>query len=670
MKKTLLTIIVLLTMVQLNAQVTVALGSAYDMVAGTKVYIPVTVTGLDASNSGTPILAAEFHIFFDNQNVEYDTTANFTTLTPPSEWIYGASETQYGNTWIDDNLNVISFPDGTVLFEVVFDYKGGETILDLDSSRCYLVDANFTYLPVAQVIDGIITPAAGSDQSVWTGEGDWNTSANWSNGVPGINTIAVIESGNTEINSGANCKSLTVNANASIHVMPGFSLTVSEGIANNGGFFIESEASATGSVISNGTVTGSGNFTTEQFVDFSNNRSHLVCSPLSSTTGAVFSGLTPEKYTEPLAAFEGLGDGDVISNANGVRVTADVASTLTFNGAFNSAGVSLSNLSYSAAANTEHKGLNLIGNPFPSALVADLSTWEKSGVGNGVYVWDGYKFKCWNGITGNLTDGIIPAMQGFFIRTDNEGASLDVSAASRIHSNLPYYKNSMDNLLNHLVLRFEKKDDPDHFDEAFIHIKEGSVINYSSESDVVKLSGNAEFPQIYTLSADNTSLAVNTQPDFETSIPVAFKVNGAGKYQFSVSGIESLDSETPLYLEDKLDASTVWNLRYTPVIELNLADGASTGNRYVLNFNVIGINELDKDYFRVYLNNGSIHIEAEQQKRIEQVELVSVTGQLLGLYENLTTPSAIRLEKCSGGIAILRIRTAEGIYIKKLLIPK
>ncbi|KAF0194402.1 MAG: hypothetical protein FD166_3527 [Bacteroidetes bacterium] len=667
MKKTLLTIIVLLTMVQLNAQVTVALGSVYEVVAGTKVYIPVTVTGLDAANSGTPITAAEFHIFFNNQNVEYDTTANISALTPPAEWIYGASATQYGSTWVDDNLNAISFPDGTVLFEVVFDYKGGETILDLDSSRCYLVDANFSYIPVAQVIDGIITPAAGSDQSVWTGEGDWNTSANWSNGVPGINTIAVIESGNTEINSGSNCKSLLVNAGASVHVMPGFSLSVSEGITSNGGFFIESDASGTGSVISNGAVTGTGTFSTEQYVDFSSSHSHLVCSPLPSATGVVFSGLNPEKYTESSAAFESLGESDVIPNASGVRVTSDSPSTMVFSGAFNSAGVTLSNLPFSDLNEMEHKGLNLIGNPFTSALFADLPLWTKSGVGNGVYVWDGYKFKCWNGITGNLTDGLIPAMQGFFVRTDNANASLDIPAASRIHSNAPFYKSSKDNLLNHLVLRFEKKDDPDHFDEAFIHVKEGSVINYSSESDVIKLTGNPDFPQIWTLSSDNTSLAVNTQPDFETSIPVSFKVKGAGKYQLSVSGIESLGSETPLYLEDKQDASTIWNLRLSPVIEFNFGEGASTGNRYVLHFNVIGINELEKDYFKVYLSNGSIHIEAEQQKRIEQVELVSLTGQLLGMYENLTTPSVIRLEKCSGGIAILRIRTVEGIYIKKLL---
>jgi hypothetical protein len=668
MKRILLFIIVALSMNFAKAQVTVALGSALEVDAGTKVHIPVIVTGLNAATGGVPIIAAEFHVFYNNLNVEYDTTANFSPITPSSEWSFGSSGTEYGTTWIDNNLMPVSFPDGTVLFEIVFDYKGGIAILDLDSVRCYLVDENTTNIPVSMVIDGKITPSAGSEQSVWNGNGNWNSSENWTNGVPGLNTIAVIATGTPQILSNANSKSLSVNTGAVIRVMPGFALTVLEGIDNDGSFIVESDETGTGSVISNGIATGTGSYTTEQYVDFSNKGSHLVSSPLPSTPVTVFNGLIPEKFNESLAAWQIMNEVDVLQNAGSVRVSSTGASvTLVYDGPFNSQSVTAS-LSYTLSNNLEFSGLNLIGNPFPSALIADLSSWPKTGAGNSVYVWDGYRFRYWNGKTGNLTNGLIPAMQGFFVRADQSGASVEIPAFARVHSNAEFYKESNLDLQNQLIFRFEKKDDPDHFDEAYIHVSEGSVNNYSSGSDIIKLMGNPAYPQVFSKSADNVSLAVNTQPDTENSIPITLKAGNSGEYKLTISGIETVSSEIPLYLEDTQDATGIWNIRISSSLSFNLAEGEITNNRYVLHFKTVGINELPTDYFKVFAKNGLIHIESERQVVIEQLELFSVTGLLLGSFGNITTPSVIRSEKCSGGIAILRIRTAEGIFTKKVLL--
>lgn len=668
MKKILLMIVVALSMIYAKAQVTVALGSALEVESGTKVFIPVTVTGIDAANGGIPIIAAEFHVFFNNLNVEYDTTTNFSGITPPTEWNFGASGTEYGTTWIDDNLLPVSFPDGTVLFEIVFDYKGGIANLDLDSVRCYLVDGNTANIPVEMVIDGVITPSAGSEQSVWNGDGDWNTFENWSNGVPGLNTIAVIASGNLQIISNANCKSSLINDGAVVRVMPGFAFTVSEGIENNGSFVVESDVSGTGSVISNGNTTGTGSYTTKQYVDFSSKQSHLVSSPLPSTSIAVFTGLSPAEFNESTAVWQNLIESDVLQNAGGVRLSSSGSPvTLSYNGPFNSQNVT-TNLSYTSSADIEFRGLNLTGNPFPSALTADLSLWNKTGTGNSVYVWDGYKYRYWNGKTGNLTDGLIPAMQGFFVRADQSGASVEIPGTARVHSNADFYKESNLDMQNQLIVRFEKKDDPDHFDEAYIHVFEGSVNNYSSESDVIKLMGDPDFPQVFSKSADNISLALNTQPDIENSIPITLMAGNSGEYKLTFSGIETVNSEIPLYLEDTQDATGIWNIRVTPSIPFNLSEDEITNNRYVLHFKTVGINVLPVDYFKVFANGNLINIESEHQIKIEQLELFSVTGLLFDSYNNLTTPSVIRSEKCSGGIAILRIRTTDGIFTKKVLL--
>lgn len=668
MKQIVLMIFIALSVIYARAQVTVALGSAFEINAGTKVSIPITVTGIDVANGGIPILAAEFHIYFNNLNVEYDTTANISALTPSTEWIFGSSETEYGATWIDDNFNTISFPDGTVLFEVVFDYKGGEAFLDLDSSRCFLVDANYSYIPVAQVTDGIISPAFGSDQSVWMGEGDWNTSGNWSNGVPGINTIAVIETGNPQIISNANCKSLTVNSGSIIQVLPGFALTVSEGITNNGSFTIESDTSGTGSVISNVTTEGNGTYITRQFIDFTGSASHLVSSPLPSTPASVFDGLSPEKFVESTGTWQNLAGGEVLQNAGGIKISASSAPlTLNYTGPFNSSDIS-TGLSYTASTDMEYRGLNLVGNPFPSAISANLETWDKTGTGNGVYVWDSYRYKFWNGKTGNLSDGLIPAMQGFLVRADQAGASIEIPGIARVHSNVPFYKSNTRDLQNLLVLRFQYKDDPEHFDEAFIQIADNSVSNYSSESDVVKLMGDPNFAQVFTKSADDISLALNTQPDFVNSIPLVFKAGSVGTYKLIVSGIETIDSEIPLFLENTEDATAIWDLRITPEVDLNLAEGESTGNRYVLHFKSVGINKLPENFFNVFVSDGNIQIVSDRLREIEQLDLFSVTGSKLTSYGSMTLPAEVKPAYSAGGIVILRIVTDNGVFTKKIFL--
>ncbi|MBK9357445.1 MAG: hypothetical protein IPN08_08690 [Bacteroidales bacterium] len=668
MKQVVLMIFIALCIISAKAQVTVALGSALGVESGTKVYIPVTVTGIDAANGGIPIIAAEFHVFYDNLNVEYDTTINISSLTPSYEWLPGASATEYGNNWIDDNLLPVSFPDGTVLFEIVFDYKGGTAILDLDSTRCFLVDNNTTNIPVDRVIDGMITPSEGSDQSVWNGEGDWNTSANWSNGVPGLSTIAVVETGNLQIISNANCKSLTVNSGSIMQVMPGFALTVIEGITNNGSFSIESDLSGTGSVISNGLTEGNGTYNTRQYIDFAGSASHLVSSPLPSTPASVFEGLSPEKFTESSGTWQNLAGGDVVQNAGGIMISSSSAPvTLNYTGPFNSADIT-TGLSYTASTDMEYRGLNLVGNPFPSAISANLDTWEKTGTGNGVYVWDSYRYKFWNGKTGNITDGLIPAMQGFFVRADQTGASIEIPGMARLHSNVPFYKNNTPDLQNQLVLRFQLKSDPEHYDEAFIHIAENSLINYSSESDVVKLMGDASFPQVYSKSADNVALAINTQPDFANSIPLVFEAGSAGAYELIVSGIENIDKAIPLFLENIEDPMAIWDFRVSPTANFILAAGESTGNRYVLHFKTIGINQLPADFFNVFVSNGNIQISSNRLRKIEQLDLFTVSGSLLSSYGGMTLPAEIKPENCAGGILILRIVTDNGVFTRKIVL--
>ncbi len=667
-KKILVVLAFALISLEISAQVTVTLGSVSNVNAGETVAIPVTVTGLDEANGGIPVLAAEFHIFYDELNVLYDTTLNFSAITPPSEWIYGSSDNEYGTTWIDDNILPVSFPDNTVLFEVIFNYKGGIAHLDLDSSRCYLVDANYSNILVDRVVDGVITPSQGSEQSVWNGEGEWTTAANWSNGVPGSGTLAVIQSGNVSIASNGSCKNLSVNPTTSVVVLPGYALTVEENIVNDGSFTIESDLSNTGSVIVNGSFTGNGNYLARQAINFSEVENHLVSSPLVSTNADVYSGLQAVQFNEANGQWQAISSGELLDIGKGIRISSSGSNTtLQFQGLFNSGNASF-NLNYTASGSNSLKGLNLIGNPFTSAIQADLRSWSKSGTGNSVYVWDDYRYKFWNGITGNLENGIIPSMQGFFVRADQTGAQLEIPAIARLHSNIPFYKNQQEDLQNHLVISFLKKDDTGHPDEAYVHVTEGSSDTYTSDSDVIKLFSGSSYPEISLLSEDNIELALNSQPDFQQSIPVVMKAKVAGEYSLTFSGIESLSPDIPLYLEDTQDANTIWNLRNTPSVSFTFGENVNTAGRYRLHFSVVGIHELPEGKIEIKVLNNTIKISSLNRITVDKLDITSLSGQRIASFGKLSLPAEIPTGNIAPGVYIVRIAAPTGIFSDKILV--
>lgn len=666
MKKLIFITAAFLFLMQLKAQVSVAVGSVTEAHSGTTLYIPLVVSGLDAATGGIPVTALEFHINYQISSVDYDTTLNFSPATNPLDWIFGASSLEYGTTWLQPSLLPISIPDGTVLFEVAFNYKGGQTILDLDSVRCIILDGDFNPVPVSQVTDGVITPASGSDQSIWNGIGNWNTAENWSAGVPGINTLALIETGSAEINSNASCKTLTINNTTSVIINSERTLTVDDGIINNGTFEIKSDSSGTGSVIASGVIGGSGTYISNLFMENGSGKPHLTGSPLESTSADIFSEMSPEKYNESLSQWQGFMTNDVLQKGYGLKLSPTSATTLSFIGQFNNTDLTLSDLSFTASAFTEFKGLNLICNPFPSAISADILSWSKSGMSNSVYVWDGKKYLVWNGKIGSLINGVVPAMQGFFVRSVNSGSSLTIPAQSRIHSSIPFYKQA-DELQNVLSIRFEKQENPDEYDETFIHVNSGSTVGYSSESDVVKLRAGNQLPEVCTQSSDGIKLAINTQPEF-TSIPLEFNVPVSGIYNISVNGLNTFSSEIPMFLEDQQNSDNIFDLRFSPSFPFSFETPGNTGNRFVLHFNTIGINELNLNSLKTYFNEDHLHIEMKNNTQLEQVEIFSLTGSLLISFSKLTTPAVIPLNINCGRIAILRIRTSEGVFARKILL--
>ena len=665
MKKILITILAIFTFIAGNAQITVKVGSALLQNPGTDLHLPVSVTGLNGPTGGIGVAGIELHINYANNALVYDTTLNFSSLTPTTQWYFGANGTEYSTNWLEPSGGKKNIPDNTVLFEIVFHYLGGSTELTFDSTRCLLIDSAYNIIPGVHYINAQVTPSQGSGESRWNGTGPWNTAANWSNGIPGDSTNAVIETGVVSAQSNAVCKSITINMGSTANVSANFSLTANRNYINNGSFNLQSDATGTGSLLVRGSVSGSGINNFKRYLNLSSDRSAFVSSPVSVATAAVFGMNIPEKYVESSASWVAMAASDILETGVGCRVNGTTAQTVTFQGSFFTGDITRSNLSYSGNGQPESRGLNLLGNPYPSAIQWEQGNWARTGLDYAVYVWSGYKYVSWNGLTGALKDGIIPAMQGFFVKSNSAGASLTIPSGSRLHNTLPFYKTS-EAVSSLISMKLENTADTNHFDETFVHIMSGSTSGFDSGHDAFKLLANNDYPQIYTKASDQSILSINTQPDF-ISVPVEFKAATAGTYRIIFGNIESFNAGQPLFFEDKT-TNTVINIRNTNALTFT-TDGSTQTGRFALHFQEVGMEEHAGTIFSVWNTGNMIQITPKTGIRhIELLEIFSLTGQLVLSSGNVELPATIQHNHLANGLYILRIKTNEGVYTQKLLV--
>lgn len=667
MKKVLLTLLAIFGMYYSHAQVTVTLGSALLQNPGSDLHLPVSVKGLNGATGGIGVAGIELHIAYSSTNLVYDTTLNFNSLTPTSQWFYGGNGIEYSTNWLEPAGQKLNIPDNTVLFEIVFHYLGGATALTFDTARCLLVDSAYNIIPGVRYVNGQVTPSQGSGESRWNGTGTWNTIANWSNGIPGDSTNAIIETGEVSAFSNAVCKSISINQSTVINIEPDFSLTVNRNYDNKGTINLLSDATGTGSLLVRGVVSGTGINNFNRHLGFGSGNPYLVSSPVSAATASVFGANIAEKYVESSATWMAISGFDNLESGVGYRINGPSPSTVKFSGVFSTSDVTRGNLAYTGSQPETLRGLNLLGNPYPSAIQWEQGNWGRNNLDYAVYVWNGYKYITWNGSIGALKDGIIPAMQGFIVKSNAANASLNIPAGSRIHSTMPYYK-STDAVSSMISMRVVNTTDTSHFDEAFVQILNGTMGGFDGNHDAWKLEGNNAYPQIFTKGSDQSTLSINTQPDY-VSIPVEVKTPGAGSYKISFRNIESFDPGQPLFFEDKT-SNTVINIRNSNEFVFT-SDGGTESGRFVLHFQEVGLMEHAQSKITAWADGNEIHLSSVTgNAHIVQIEVFNLTGRPVVSASNFDLPATIPAGNLTTGLHIMRIKTDDGVYTQKLLIQK
>ncbi len=589
----------------------------------------------------------------------------------PTEWndIYNNGDYDLTNGLHDTYARYVYWgtTDCSLISDTIYDY--------IDNTSLGLVDFN----PWLDASHNVASTTSGT----WTGttDSDWRTATNWNGGAVPCYIMDVEIPGTAAnfpgITGNEMCRNLTMKPNAEMTVE-------STGDFKTLGDF-EMQANSSGDIPS---LVNYGDFSVRDssiIQDYiSSGRWHYISSPLTNDTAGVFMDMYLYSFDESIYDTNATGQ----TTAGWVNISDETASltpgagykvwsfssnpgnkTVYFTqGDLNDGTTELPTTATDQDGNSSidgKEGWNLVGNPFPSAIDWDNSGWiGKSKFDASIYVYDGTQYLSWNGSTGSLTDGVIPAMQAFFVKANDFSPLLKVGNNARVHGVSPYKGSEIQNLLKLTVQGNGFKD------ETFINFDVNATENYDSQYDAYKLKGIDEAPQLYSIAGDDI-LSINVLPrlDEEVTVPLGFEVGKADTYVMTASETESFNNGTDIYLED-LKENVLINLSEQDEYMFN-ANPLDEPDRFILHFfGVQGENNFQSDSgVQIYSYGSEVFIRNNMEMQLTAgVTVLNISGQNVWYRKlSLTDIEQINLN-LKPGYYIVRVSTSKGVYNKRVVL--
>ena len=508
----------------------------------------------------------------------------------------------------------------------------------------------------------------------WTGASsvDWSDGTNWSTGsVPGLSNNVYIPSLSrlphvtSSPVSPAECNNLTIFSGATLTIDAGKALTAYGNTTVQGSFIIESDINGTGSFIDNGIITG--NVTVKKYLP--DHRWWYIGSPLSNGTAAAFGSLSSSTSTGNRLFYW-----DEITHAYiSITNTSTSMSALTgypfkrydstfltavYTGSLNTGTIGgTSNLTYHSGVSD---GYNLVSNPYPSAISLGTAAVHPGVTATNLVPTFWYRTNT-TFVTYNWTTGImspiqsttdIPAMQAFWVRTNGGTGGLQLTNEARKHSTQAFYKETPESN----VFRIQLKNDS-LTDETVVSFFSDASNDYDDFDSYKMFSDDENYPQIYTMTMDNTTVAINGQEEIisgsERIVPLGFLSSIAGTFTLQATNLNAFDPNISVYMEDAyLNYFQDMNICNTYTFTSGIVNNA---NRFKLHFGnlLTGISSSEIANTFIYTSGKSIYVNTSLVNGY--LEIFDVLGKNL-LYKNIDK-----------GLSKVNVELAEGVYFVKVI---
>jgi len=368
---------------------------------------------------------------------------------------------------------------------------------------------------------------------------------------------------------------------------------------------------------------------------------------------------------------------DFLTPGNGYDFYAATDLKYTFSGQLNTSNVPMS-LSYTVD-NALH-GFNLLGNPFSSGLnwddiINNVNFPFPASTSKSLYFTRDNaqcSYISGVGIPSDVT-GIIPPMQGFFVKTYGASNIITIPAGARVHGTI-HARYKVDVIIPLVRLSLAEGT---LTDEAVVRFDAAAKSGLDYDFDAPKMFLSPDLLSIYSTSA-GSNLAINGLPfpDPSVDIPIVINLTATGTHTITATQLQGLDN----YDVTLTDNTTgfVANLKTTPVLTFSGTTG-TTANRFIMKVGTIttGIEDriITKSTFNIYpANNNMINIQTmsdEWDGKTGSVIVLDLSGKTVSDQNNseFSKNSLIQIESPGAkGIYFVEIKSGVIRYVGKVVI--
>ncbi|MEA3444279.1 MAG: hypothetical protein U9R19_06070, partial [Bacteroidota bacterium] len=315
--------------------------------------------------------------------------------------------------------------------------------------------------------------------------GNWNTGSNWHGSSVPTSSYSVRISNNIDVDIAAETHSMLIGFGSVLSIEAEKSLTVNNTLTNNAGnsgLVLKSDATGNGSLIFSGTGPEA---TIERYIELysgSNNGWHLISSSMSGNVTVAGTGFVPTSGDDDLFRFDEefnewknyLVSTFAFAEGQGYLIARKTTTTGNITGTLLASDKTFTNLSFSSS---QGNGWHLLGNPFSSAIKWNYGNWNLSNIAGTAKVLNA------SGNYVDMTEGIIPLTNGFFVQVSDGTNSITIPTNAQIHNTTNNYKTVTSNLL---VINVTN--DANTFsDKNKVGIRQDASMDYDLEFDSHKL---------------------------------------------------------------------------------------------------------------------------------------------------------------------------------------
>ncbi|MGO4904867.1 T9SS sorting signal type C domain-containing protein [Flavobacterium sp. W20_MBD1_R3] len=421
-----------------------------------------------------------------------------------------------------------------------------------------------------------------TDSSVWDGK-------SWNNGMPSAEKTLLFESNYPSFTTVNSC-SCFISAGNTVTIPDGNTLGLVFDYSGSGRLILENNAALYQSedqVSNSGIIQMKRKTTPILMTDYTYWSSPVVSQKLVD--------VSPDTPSDKFYAFDAaadswvrqtatnqmtVGQGYIIRGPRTFSETIAARYEAVFIGVPNNGEVSVA----IAAADTS----NLIGNPYPSALNADLFLLKNKEIMDGtIYLWThntaitknvytsddyavynllggvGTSAAIKSGVNNRIPDGKIAAGQSFFVTSTKSGTAVFNNSMRLIGQNASFYKSNPTKKSKAAEIEKHRiwlnlSNDEGAFKQILIGYATGATNDFDSSFDGERFDGN-QYLDFYSIN-QNVNLVIQGRAlPFEEmdEIKLGFSSTLAGNFELNIDQVDGMLVNKKVFIEDKLNNSTV-----------------------------------------------------------------------------------------------------------------